>query len=187
MVFYTGADPLLSPRTLIGAETNAKGWRGTDNCSVLGNTVDKEKAGTPMRKFSTAIVFSACLLAACETRIETRGNLPDPDLLETVQASDHSRDQVAQILGSPSTTAMFENETWFYMSERRETFAFFEPEILERKIVIIQFNESGLLKTVAEVSLENGRIITPVDRETPTLGNDLNAIEQMLGNIGKFN
>lgn len=140
-----------------------------------------------MWKFSSAIVLTASLLTACETRIETRGNLPDPDLLETVQASDHSRDQVVQILGTPSTTAMFENETWFYISERRETFAFFEPEVLDRKIVIVQFDKTGLLKTVAEVGLENGRIVIPVDRKTPTLGNDLNAIQQMLGNIGKFN
>lgn len=140
-----------------------------------------------MRKLTTAILFSTCLLAACESRIESRGNLPDPDLLETIQASEHSRDQVAQILGTPSTTAMFENETWFYISEKRETFAFFEPEIKERKIVIVQFDPTGLLTTVAEVGLEDGRIVIPVDRETPTLGNDLNAIEQMLGNIGKFN
>ncbi len=140
-----------------------------------------------MWKFSSAIILTASLLTACESRIETRGNLPDPDLLETVQSSEHSRDQVAQLLGSPSTTAMFENETWFYISERRETFAFFEPEVLERKVVIIQFDKTGILTTVAEVGLEDGRIIEPVERETPTLGNDLNAIEQMLGNIGRFN
>jgi len=116
-----------------------------------------------------------------------RGNLPDSDLLESIQSSEHSRDQVEQILGSPSTTAMFENETWFYISERRETFAFFEPKVMERKVVIIQFDNSGILKAVAELGLENGRLVTPVDRETPTLGNDLNAIEQMLGNLGKFN
>lgn len=140
-----------------------------------------------MGKFSTVIIFSAYLLAACESRIEIRGNLPDPDLLETIQSSEHSRDQVAQLLGSPSTVAMFENETWFYISERQETFAFFEPEVKERKIVIVQFDDTGFLKTVAEMGLENGRIVIPVDRETPTLGNDLNAIEQMLGNLGRFN
>ncbi|NQV43979.1 MAG: outer membrane protein assembly factor BamE [Rhodospirillales bacterium] len=140
-----------------------------------------------MRKFRSVVILGACLLASCATRIETRGNLPDPDLLETVRSSESSRDEIAQILGTPSTTAMFENETWFYISERRETFAFFEPEVLDRKIVIIQFNDAGTLKTVAEVGLENGRIVIPVDRETPTLGNDLNAIQQLLGNIGKFN
>lgn len=140
-----------------------------------------------MRKLTTAILFSSFLLTACESRVEARGNLPDPDLLETIQSSEHSREQVVQLLGTPSTTAMFENETWFYISERRETFAFFEPEVKERKIVIVQFDPAGLLKTVAEIGLEDGRIVTPVDRETPTLGNDLNAIEQMLGNIGKFN
>jgi len=82
---------------------------------------------------------------------------------------------------------MFENETWFYISERRETLAFFEPEVLDRKIVIVQFNDAGNVKTVAEVGLEDGRMVIPVDRETPTLGNDLIAIQQLLGNIGKFN
>lgn len=141
----------------------------------------------PMGRVASALLLSTFLMTACESRIETRGNLPDPDLLETIQLDEHSRDQVAQLLGSPSTTAMFENETWFYISEIRETFAFFEPEIKERKIVIVQFDKAGLLKNVAEVGLADGRIVIPVDRETPTLGNDLNAIEQMLGNIGRFN
>ena len=141
----------------------------------------------PKYLYLSFIIISTCFFAGCLSRVEVRGNLPDPALLEKIKSSEYSREAVADVLGTPSTTAMFENETWFYVSERRETFAFLEPEVLDRKVVIVQFNEVGILSEVAQLSLEDGQVIIPVGRETPTLGNDLNAIEQMLGNLGKFN
>jgi len=134
---------------------------------------------------SAALLISAT--AACAPRVDVRGNLPDPDLLEEVKGGGYGREDVVQLLGSPSTTAMFENETWFYVSQRTETVAFLEPEIVEQTVVILQFGDGGSVKSVDTVSLEDGKIVTPTDRVTPTLGNDLTVLEQMIGNIGRFN
>jgi len=136
---------------------------------------------------ATTILVGAVLLNGCLARVETRGNLPDPDLLASMQEKNVSKNEIVQILGSPSSIAMFENETWFYISERTETVAFFEPETLERQIVIMEFDSDGILQNVAIRELKDGKDVTPVDRETPTLGNEDNMLMQFLGNLGRFN
>ncbi len=133
------------------------------------------------------LVSGGLMLGACESRIDTRGNLPDPDLLASIEPGESSRNDVALLLGSPSSVAMFENETWFYISQRTETFAFFEPEVQERQVIIVQFDDTGVLKAVETRGLDHAQAIQPVDRETPTLGNELTMFQQFFGNLGRFN
>ena len=126
-------------------------------------------------------------LVACAPRLDTRGNLPDPDQLTKIMPGQLTRMQVAEILGSPSNISTFDQETWFYVSQRTETMAFFEPDVKTRQVVILRFDKGGKLADVKTIGLEEGRNILPVERETPTSGNEMGIIEQIIGNLGKFN
>ena len=127
------------------------------------------------------------VLGACESRVGTRGNLPDPDLIASLETGVSGQDEVVQYLGSPSTVAIFDFETWFYVSERTETTAFFEPEVVERKVLVIKFDDSGKLASISGIGLEASHDVEPVDRITPTAGNDITVMDQILGNLGRFN
>ena len=140
-----------------------------------------------MRSLMPGLMLGTLMLGACESRVDSRGNLPDPELLASIEPGEASRDDVSLLLGSPSSVAVFENETWFYISQRTETFAFFEPEVMERQVVIVQFDQAGILKTVETLGLEDGQDILPVERETPTLGNEPTMFQQIFGNLGRFN
>ena len=104
-----------------------------------------------------------------------------------IAAGGLSRDQVAEILGSPSSISTFDGEAWYYISKRTESLAFFEPEVSERKVVIVRFGRNGLVSGVETLGLEHGRSIQPVERETPTAGNELTLLDQLIGNFGRFN
>ncbi len=95
--------------------------------------------------------------------------------------------QVAEILGSPSNISTFDLETWYYVSQRTETTAFFEPDVMTRQVVILRFDKGGTLADVRTIGLEEGHNVLPVERETPTSGNEMTFIEQIIGNLGKFN
>ncbi len=136
---------------------------------------------------SVGLIVGALAVSACESRYATRGNLPDPDLLASIEPGATSRDEVAQLLGSPSSVAMFERETWFYISQKSETFAFLEPDIYERQVVIIKFDQGGVLENVETLRLEDSQTVVPTERETPTLGNDPSLFDQFFGNLGRFN
>ena len=59
--------------------------------------------------------------------------------------------------------------------------------MLDQQVFIVDFNDDGVVKTVEHKSLQDGKTIEPVARATPAPGRELSFIEQLLGNLGKFN
>lgn len=127
------------------------------------------------------------VLTACAPRIETSGNLPDPNRVAEIRDGGFSREEVAEILGSPSSIAVLEGEIWYYISKRTETVAFFEPEVKDQQVVVINFDKKGMVSQVQTLGLEQARTIRPAERETPTAGNELTLFDQLIGNLGRFN
>ena len=127
------------------------------------------------------------VLTACAPRVETTGNLPDPERLAEISNGGFSRAEVAEILGSPSSVAVLEGETWYYISKRTETLAFFEPKVSDQQVVVIRFNKKGMVSEVQTLGLDEARTIEPAERETPTAGNELTFFDQLIGNLGRFN
>ncbi len=134
-----------------------------------------------------AVAGLAFALSACAPRITIRGNLPDPERLAEIQLGQHSRDQVAEILGTPSSTAVFDQETWYYVSERTATLAFFKPRVTRRQVLVLRFDKEGVVTDISTLGLKDGRVVKPVERETPTAGNELTIMDQLIGNLGRFN
>jgi len=138
-------------------------------------------------RFRHLAVGAAILAAACAPRVATHGNLPDPDKLAEIVPGKVAKDQVVEILGSPSSIAAFNEETWYYISERQETTAFLAPDVTDRKVITIRFDKKGTVTSVDTRGLDEARVIQPVDRKTPTAGNEITIIQQLLGNLGRFN
>ncbi len=132
------------------------------------------------------VLAAAVLLAACAPRIETRGNLPDPDLLAELEIGALNKRQVEEMFGSPSSVSTFGNENWYYISERTEMTAFYAPEVIDRKVVVISFDDKGVIRDFASLGLEDGRIIEFVERKTPTAGHEITFLQQLFGNLGRF-
>lgn len=140
-----------------------------------------------IRPTPLAFAIALSLLAgACTPAVDLRGNLPTPESLAQIQPGKTTRDEVQTLLGTPSTTATFGDESWQYISSRTETTAFFKPEVKDRKVVSISFDRSGVVKDVVQRGLEDGVDVKIVERETPTAGKELSILEQLVGNVGKF-
>ncbi len=139
------------------------------------------------RYLPVAAVIGVLTLGGCAGEITARGNLPDPERLAEVIPGEMTREEVAEILGSPSSVAAFDQETWLYISEKTSTFAFFEPEVIERMVVTVEFDDQGRVLKVSQHGMEEARDIEPVERTTPTAGNELSILDQVLGNFGKYN
>lgn len=137
-------------------------------------------------------ILSALLAAviggatACTPTVDSRGNLPHPEDLAKITAGKTTRDEVQVLLGTPSSTLNYGGESWQYISSVFETSAFFKPELKDRKVVAIYFDDNGIVKTMTYKGLEDGKEIVLVDRETPTAGKELSILEQLMGNIGRF-
>ena len=154
----------------------------------MGLSRSARQGGRRPRKSLAAVLvmIGAIGLGACEGRLDTRGNLPDPERLAEIVPGQIRQEQVAEVLGSPSHIAAFGGETWYYVSQRTRTFAFFEPEVVDQRVVMVRFDEQGIVRAVDHMSLEDANAVALVERETPTTGTDFTILDQLLGNIGRF-
>lgn len=118
--------------------------------------------------------------------MNTHGDKLEPDRLNELVVGQHTRDDVAAILGSPSSTSPFDDQSWYYISNRTETLAFLAPEVTEQQVVVIEFNNEGTIAEIDQLGLDHKREVDIVDRETPTTGNDMSVLDEMIGNIGRF-
>jgi outer membrane protein assembly factor BamE (lipoprotein component of BamABCDE complex) len=125
-------------------------------------------------------------LAACSPNVDQRGNLPDPDKLAAIRPGATTKDEVVKILGTPSSTGVFNDKSWYYISRRTEQLAFLDPDVLDQQVYIVNFDDRGIVKAVDHKNLKDGREIEPAPGATPAPGRELTFLEQILGNIGRF-
>jgi outer membrane protein assembly factor BamE (lipoprotein component of BamABCDE complex) len=150
-------------------------------------TVPASPRGPGRLRLMAGTLLLGLALTACQARIDSRGYVPDPDELERVKAGLQGREEVQQILGSPSAVSTFADDRWYYISKKTRSIAFFTPTVLDQNVVVVEFDDGGFVKDVRRYAMEDGLIIDPVTRKTPAPGRELSFLEQLLGNFGKFN
>jgi outer membrane protein assembly factor BamE (lipoprotein component of BamABCDE complex) len=125
-------------------------------------------------------------LPACSPMTSTHGNVLEETRTSQIKVGSSTRDDVFRALGSPTTVAPFDSNTWYYMGQKMEKKGIFDPEIVDEKIIVVQFNDQNIVQKFE--TLQQDRLNVPLkDNKTPTYGNEISAIQQMLGNLGKFN
>ncbi len=129
----------------------------------------------------------AVMVVSCSPVVATRGNLIDDDRFALITVGRSTANDVANVFGSPTTVSTFDQRTWYYIGQRTEKVAFFDPDIVERRVVRIEFTETGIVSRIDDLDLDDAQAVELVERETPTLGRRLTVLEQLLGNFGRFN
>lgn len=144
-------------------------------------------APLPQFKALGAAIMVGLALAGCQPTIDTRGYVPDEEAIGKVKPGELTRNDVQELLGTPSSVPPFADNTWLYIERKTSTVAFFTPKVLEQKVVVVEFNEAGIVNEVRRYTLEDGKVLDPVSRTTPSPGKELTFLEQLVGNVGKFN
>ncbi len=152
-------------------------------CSVKGRRHRRSASVAVTALFA----LSALAVTACEGDQRTRGNLLTEERMAEISTGESLQSDVIAAVGTPSAVSTFEGNTWYYIGERQEQRAFLDPVILERNVLVVNFDEDGLVRSTELYTVEDGRFIQPVGRTTPTEGRKLTILQQLLGNIGRFN
>lgn len=133
-----------------------------------------------------AVGLGLATLTACGIPVNQRGNLPKPDALEQVKPGVTDKQTVSRLLGTPSATAAFDNNTWYYISRETKQVAFLKPDLLDQQVVAVHFDEHGIVSSVDHKGLKDAQAITPNPNATPAQGREFTFLEQLIGNFGKF-
>ncbi len=136
-------------------------------------------------------VVSSTALMSCSPIIEQRGYIVDEKNLKRVKPHQTTKEQVKDIMGSPSTTSTIPNgpegEAFYYISSKFETDAFYPPEEVDRTVIAVYFTKEDVVDQVAYYGLQDGQIVDLQTRTTPTRGKELTVLGQIFSNLGRFN
>ncbi|PZO81456.1 MAG: outer membrane assembly protein BamE [Mesorhizobium amorphae] len=114
----------------------------------------------------------------------TQGYVIDQQQIDSVPVGS-SREQVLLALGTPSTTATFDNEVFYYISQtRRRSVAFMNPKLVDQRILAVYFGADGRVANVANYGMKDGRVFDFISRTTPTGGRDENFLGRILQGAG---
>jgi outer membrane protein assembly factor BamE (lipoprotein component of BamABCDE complex) len=140
----------------------------------------------PMKKYITFILSGFLMVSACTPTTVNRGNFLHQDDIAAIQPFTSNKNDVLNILGTPTAKAVFDENTWYYVGLTTEKKSFMDEKVTGRQTVKISFSDTDFVDTIALV--ENDPVDVPTNnRITPTSGNEVTALQQILGNIGKFN
>ena len=145
-----------------------------------------------MRTVYAALALAAALLASgCNPTLRTHGYVPTAEgKPQEINPNTDTKATVLASLGSASIEGTFdeqdETDTWYYINQVRERYAYLRPQIQEQTVTAITFNADGQVTQVAEYGIEDRRIVSYSDRETPTRGRELSVLEQIFGTIGRI-
>ncbi len=150
------------------------------------NLASNDMSSRSKRTGIVIILAMSLVASACSPRVSIRGNLPREEQLAKVSIGEQKRDEVAEILGTPSTLGTFDDKVWYYISRKTERFAFLEPKIVDQQVIAIYFSDSDVVEAVHRYDKDDLRRIGMVDRKTPTAGKDISVLDQLIGNLGRF-
>ncbi len=124
-------------------------------------------------------------MSACTPISRSHGFIAAKESPGDVESGVDSKTTVLAKYGSPSTTGVFEKDTWYYLSEFRQQLGFTQPKTQTRDITAISFSDDGIVDNVDTYTLEDGKFVSMVGRSTPTRGKELSVLEQLVGTVGR--
>jgi len=112
-------------------------------------------------------------------RTYQRGYVLSEGALEQVPVGS-SQEQVLLVLGTPSTVSTVQGDVFYYISQVEKRVAFLKPEITEQKVLAIYFDKNRRVTRIANYGLQDGKVFDFVSQKTPTSGEELSVIKQLL-------
>lgn len=131
-------------------------------------------------------LLTVLMIAGCTPMEATRGNIVEDYRMAEIVPGVSTRTNVLKSLGSPTTQAPFDENVWYYIGQKTEKRGIFDPKVVDKKIVVVAFNNEGIVDDIQTVNADQVDI-SPVRRKTPTSGNEITVMQQLIGNVGRFN
>jgi outer membrane protein assembly factor BamE (lipoprotein component of BamABCDE complex) len=133
-------------------------------------------------KVGIALITANLVLSGCTTeKVLSNGPNLDETQMQLVPVGS-SRDQVLLALGTPSTTGTFDNEVFYYISQKRtRRYAYQKLKLIDQRVVAIYFDDQNVVSQVADYRLQDGKVFDFISRTTPTGGRDITLLSRLFG------
>jgi outer membrane protein assembly factor BamE (lipoprotein component of BamABCDE complex) len=116
-----------------------------------------------------------------------RGYQIDEHTYSQVKIGDSTKQEVLNLMGTPSTTSTVGGDAWYYVGQKmHRALAFMPVQMEDQKVLAIYFGTSGKVERIADYGMKDGQVFDFVSRTTPTGGNEPDFIRNMFNNLFRF-
>jgi outer membrane protein assembly factor BamE (lipoprotein component of BamABCDE complex) len=115
------------------------------------------------------------------------GNRVDQYRLAELVPGTSTQTDVTALIGSPTAKASFDPNTWLYLSEVTRTRIAQTPGVTNQAVVALSFDNGGVLRDIKKLDTADALPTTIVAGATPAPGTSASFLQQLFGNVGRFN
>ena len=126
-------------------------------------------------------IFCVLFIFNCTEKTIYTGKIINQDSLENFNIND--KNQMTKQLGSPSFIDPVENK-YFYYSEKKIYKNFFDNKIINRTLLVFEFNLDETIKSINIYDLDDEKDITIVKDKTQNNLIERGLIEKIFGGVG---
>ena len=139
-----------------------------------------------LNMIKTLILISILFLTSCSKITEFNGFDPGSETLATLDKGKKSKSNIKELLGEPTMVQGKNGNTWIYFGQEKEQLAFLKPKLISRTVILLTFNNSGILNSKEIYTMKDSMIIDINSNKVVSGGRKLTILQQIFGNIGNF-
>ena len=153
-------------------------------------TVTDPRAARRLGLLLGAVLAASPLLSGCAlfSPIPTeRGQMVEKEDYDKLVPGTTTRADVTALLGSPTARATFDDNTWLYIGEVTAPVPLARPKIDHQQVLVLNFDGNGTLRSLRRLDQSNAHDVAMVSRVTPSPGSEASFMQQLIGNVGRYN
>ncbi len=118
---------------------------------------------------------------------QVRGNRVDDEQIAQLVIGTSTRQDATALIGSPTVKAAFDDNTWIYASEVTRPVIAGTNAVQDQRVYVLSFDSKGVLTGIEKRTQDDSLPVNVVERTTPSPGTEASIMQQLLGNIGRYN
>lgn len=127
------------------------------------------------------------VLTACSATYRNHGYVPPEEDLQQLVVGVDTRSTVDDVVGPPSVGGVLGDGNYYYVRKKVREYGMFRPEIVERQVLAISFDDTDAIANIERFGLEDGNVVPLSRRVTDSSVVDNGFLRQLLSNIGNIN
>ena len=127
------------------------------------------------------IISITSLVLSCTTNIKNYGYIPSKSDLENLVIGSDTRQSITKKIGLPATAGL--EGAYYYVKSTFNSPGFKAAQLVERKVVVMSFDQRSKLKNIETFNVDNGNFVRLDYRVTETGLDNPNILQQIIGSI----
>ena len=94
--------------------------------------------------------------------------------------------EATALLGSPTSRATFDDNTWIYVSEITAPVPLSFPHVERQTVAVLNFDASGVLRNRRLLDKADAVRVAMAPGSTPSPGSETSFLQMVIGNVGRY-